>query len=191
MPDRGCVELRDDRSARVLGQPDHGARTYYVPWLATIRVRMRELRAVQLLWRVTQGFRPTTSPERVGAEPGAPPASTRAAPTEAVVARIFADLQRINDAKQSSLILVYLPTLADYMDTERHLAAWRPYVTGEATRRGYQLVDLVEALRSLHPLRAKTLYLPDTHFSVDGNRYVAELLHRGLRASPSLERKLR
>jgi hypothetical protein len=164
-------------------------RAYYVPWLTTLSWRLKELRTVQLVSLVVHGFGPKAAPAKVRATGAPAPIATGAPATEAVVARIFAELQRVNQAKRSALILVYLPELNDYMDADRPTEAWRSFVKAEAARGGYRFVDLVEALRSLPPLRVKRLFRG--HFTVEGNRYAADVLYRTLRESPGVSGKLR
>lgn len=165
-------------------------RAYYVPWLTTARWLLRELRTVQLLYLVAQRFVPKAAPAQMQTGTVSAQVQTGTAPTQAVVARIFAELQRANQAKHSALVLVYLPTSYDYMETDRHTAAWRSYVKAEAIRRGYLLIDLVDVLRSLPPLRVKELF-GGVHYSVEGNKYVADLLYRELRDMPAVSGKLR
>jgi hypothetical protein len=60
-------------------------------------------------------------------------------------------------------------------------AHWREFVRAEARRNGYLFVDIVDELRSYPPQGVKDLFYG--HFSVEGNRYVADLLYRKLKRS--------
>ena len=116
----------------------------------------------------------------LGDRPADPAVRERAdAELRAVVAAIFADLRRINEAKGSQLVLAYLPGAWDYMgdgDTD----AWRAWVQAEAARQDIAFLDLVEELRRLPPTGIDRLYAPNLHFSVAGNRWAADVLQRRL-----------
>jgi hypothetical protein len=142
-------------------------RAYYAPALTTALGTLRELNTVQLLAKVAR---------KVGIENDT--SLDRGQPTEEIVSRIFADLQQVNDAKQSLLVLVYLPTRDDYMGFDPATSHWREFVHAEADKRGYILVDAVDELRSLPPDGIKDLFIG--HFSNDGNRFIADVLHREL-----------
>ena len=101
--------------------------------------------------------------------------------TRTVVARIFQDLARINAAKNSRLVLVYLPGESDYRRDEPP-PSWRSFVTEEAARQRIQFIDLFEPLRRLPPTQIDSLFLPDGHYSVRGNEFVARAIHAALPA---------
>ena len=108
-------------------------------------------------------------------------ARTRAAEdaqVQRVAARIFADLDRINEAKGSRLFLVYFPGAWDYQSDRA--ASWRRFVHEEAERQGIPLLDLVDELRTVPPTEVEGLYAPNLHFSVAGNAWAARVLHRRL-----------
>jgi hypothetical protein len=96
-----------------------------------------------------------------------------------VVAHIFADLRRANDAKNSSLVLVYLPGAWDYR-RDAETDAWRSYIRDEAARQNIMLLDLVEEIRTVPPTEVDDLYAPNAHFSELGNAWAAEVLYREL-----------
>ena len=111
-----------------------------------------------------------------------PDADARTQETErlrAVAALIFADLDQLNTARNSRLVLVYLPGAWDYRpdaDTD----AWRSFVRAEAARRDITLFDLVEELRRVPPTEVDALYAPNAHFSAAGNAWAAQVLYRRL-----------
>jgi lysophospholipase L1-like esterase len=110
----------------------------------------------------------------------APPAEESVAEEDRVlrevVSRVFADLRRVNEAKRSRLVLVFLPGAWDYMG-DPETEAWRGFVGAEAARQGIPLVDLVEAIRHVPPTEVNRLYAPNAHFSVAGNEWAARALH--------------
>ena len=100
--------------------------------------------------------------------------------------RVFDELRRLNERKDSQLVLVYLPMRGDYLDARD---PWRLSMQREAKRRGAVLIDLVEALQQLTESEVAALYIPDGsldypfadgHFNADGNAWVAEQLYAGL-----------
>jgi len=101
--------------------------------------------------------------------------------TRTVVARIFQDLARINAAKNSRLVLVYLPGASDYRRDEPP-PSWRSFVTEEAARQGIQFIDLFEPLRRLPPTQIDSLYLQDGHYSARGNEFIARAIQGALAA---------
>lgn len=98
-----------------------------------------------------------------------------------VVARVFTDLKRANDARGSRLVLVYLPGEWDYRP-DAQTDAWRQFVRDEAARQGITFLDLVEEIRRVPPTEVDELYAPNAHFSVAGNAWAAEVLYRRLAA---------
>jgi hypothetical protein len=101
-----------------------------------------------------------------------------------VVARIFAELRRVHDARGSRLVLVFLPGAWD--DTPLPATeAWRAFVRDEAGRQGIVLLDLVEELRRQPAGEVQGLYAPNAHFSVAGNAWAADVLHG--RLAPMLD----
>jgi hypothetical protein len=100
--------------------------------------------------------------------------------------RVFDELRRLNERKNSQLVLVYLPMRGDYLDTRD---PWRLSMQREATRRGAVWIDLVEALQQRTASEVSDLYIPDGaldhpfadgHFNAEGNAWVAEQLYDGL-----------
>jgi hypothetical protein len=101
-----------------------------------------------------------------------------------IVARVFADLRRVNDAKRSRLVLVYLPGAWDYRPSPE-TDAWRRFVQEEALRQGIIFFDLVQEIREVPSDEIDHLFGPHAHFSLAGNVWVAEVL--GRRLSPVLD----
>jgi hypothetical protein len=103
---------------------------------------------------------------------------------QGIVARIFDELRRTNEAKDSRLVLVFLPGAWDYKPNAG-TDAWREFVRLESARQGIVFLDLVEEIRQVPPAEVDALYAPNAHFSVRGNEWAAAVLHRLL--APLLE----
>jgi hypothetical protein len=106
-----------------------------------------------------------------------------------VAAKIFETLQRMNRAAGSTLLIVYLPTGADYMTPESD--PWRERLRAESEKSGFSYLDLVPALRQLPPERMAAMFLSRTspgggHYSNAGNAWVAERVHDRLLRLPSV-----
>ena len=66
---------------------------------------------------------------------------------------------------------------------------WREFVREEADRQGYLLVDVIEEIRKLAPHSIRALYrldMGDGHFSIAGNRMVADIIYRKLIEFPEI-----
>ncbi|HUQ81739.1 MAG TPA: hypothetical protein VM076_11395 [Gemmatimonadaceae bacterium] len=115
-------------------------------------------------------------------EDGPPPDSVAARnqATRQVLAVLFADLARINKAKNSQLVLVYLPGQSDYK-TDRLAADWRAYIASEAARLGITYIDLVDDIRrDVKPTDLDSFYRDDAHYSTKGNAWVAGAIYKRL-----------
>jgi hypothetical protein len=108
--------------------------------------------------------------------------------TRLIALKIFEDLYKINKTKDSTLVLVYLPILSDYMTDESEL--WRKYLQVESTKRNIFFVDLIDEFRKLPNLEVKTLFLGDGHYTVKGNEYIAHILNKKLLSLPEVSNKL-
>jgi hypothetical protein len=142
-------------------------------WLARRRAlhgpTLRRLAVVRLARRLL----------RLDDAPDASARDHRAETLHEIVPLVFADLQRLNEAKDSRLVLVYLPGAWDYQGSAE-TEAWRRFVREEATRQGIPYIDLVEEIRRVPPTEVELLFAPNAHFSVRGNDWAARALYSGL-----------
>ncbi len=152
--------------------------SYYVPWLITDLRTLARLKSVELVSKIHEKLVGTEDPLTTAAHEQA----------EIVASEIFAKLQRTNREKQSVFVLVYLPTLEDYMG-EKLSEFWRTYVKAQADQNGYHLIDIVPELRRVPPDQVNELFRG--HYSADGNKFVAEALYRKLSEIPEIRRRLR
>jgi len=102
-----------------------------------------------------------------------------------VALKIFQDLQRINQAKKSTLVLVLLPAEVDYMT--KYSEYWREFLYNETAKNGWLFIDLIEEIRNYPPQEVGTLF--KGHYSEKGNAYIAEILYKKLLAIPEISRK--
>jgi hypothetical protein len=155
------------------------------PGLGVIVNRYRPVLSSSRLWQLTERLTRRLDGAR-GASPG------DALPEEEVqrvFARIVADLARANRQKGSMLLLVYFPLRIDA--TTDMSGRWRERVRVTADSLGVPFVDIVEALRAVPAAERDSLYLQPGelsfvraagHFSVRGNRWVADQLRERLLA---------
>jgi hypothetical protein len=114
------------------------------------------------------------------------------------VQRIINDLAQINRAKGSTLVLVHLPLIGDYWDSDAN--PWRERMRTAAAGGAFEFVDLVDGLRRLPADSVEQMFIDNYissgyangfgHYSVAGNAWVAEELHRRLLEIPSFAAKL-
>lgn len=149
-------------------------RAYYLPKLATALNSLMKLNSVDLVRRVASRL----SPEKDAAE----------RQTRAVVSQIFKELNQSDQADHRMTVLVHLPIFSDYVPRAgSETETWRAFVREEADRQGYLLVDVIEEIRKLAPHSIRALYrldMGDGHFSVAGNRMVADIIYRKLMEFP-------
>lgn len=108
--------------------------------------------------------------------------------TRDIAVATFEDVARINREKQSTFVLVYLPTMWDYSGS-RASEAWRTFVQAEATRRGWLFVDVTPELRRVPRQEMESLFRG--HYSEKGNEFVAGVLSRELLRFPEIAEKIR
>jgi hypothetical protein len=93
---------------------------------------------------------------------------------------VFQHLRDINSRDGVPTLFVYLPTQRDLRGDPpvRHMVG---SLTDEL---GVSFVDLTPLLRALPARQAAQMFLPDGHYSVEGNRWVAEVLSAQLAELP-------
>ncbi len=143
-------------------------KSYLRPWLTTDLHELEQLHSVRYFLKPFQKTRRR------------PELSLKADQqhTEDVAARIFADLHDMSRSKGRFAVLVHLPTRDDYFRSE--VDTWGRFVRSEVGENEYLFVDVVEEMRTLPPDRVETLFRQGGHYTAEGNRYVAEVIHRKL-----------
>jgi hypothetical protein len=165
-------------------------RRFYAAWLARLESASEGLRTTELVRRLRGRPRAQRPP------PAGAPAPDDAA--VAVVRKLLDALAAENRAKESQLVLAYLPTPADWKGSESD--GWRRVLEREARERGLPYLDLVAALRRLPAQEVEALFIrPGVlayraaagHLTPKGNAWVAEQVHATLAAQPSIAARLR
>jgi len=127
--------------------------SYLMPRLVSFvyqkRPALAQLRIAQLAERLQ-----TRVPSRRG-----PNAAAVDSATWQVADRVFADLTRVNRAKQSVLVVLFLPTPGDWSGSASD--RWRDWLRQAGVQRGFVFVDLVEDYRAMpHDSIAWLFYKP-------------------------------
>lgn len=166
----------DADSLRLVGVP--------VPRRDRARFARRFARAIQSL-RTAQLTTGLT--RRAGMSEDADP-RPESGGTRDVFARLVGELHRINSAKQSRLVLVYLPAIDDF--TNDGALSWRNETRRIADSLGVTLIDLIPELRKRQKLEVQTMYFSARdemrfvgatgHFNAAGNRWAADVIRAQL-----------
>jgi hypothetical protein len=155
--------------------PDNGQR---MPWLVRNLSVFERLRIVELARPAFRALRPATASGLTAGE------------LADLSGKVFDELRRVCDERGAALVLIDLPTYADY---ENPNELWRARIAREARKRDIPFVDLVEELRDLSRSDAARLYesidtaglrSSETPLSDEGHAWVAESIRRHLRALP-------
>jgi hypothetical protein len=160
-------------------------RSLLAPWIARNRPILKRLRLMQLL----ETFLPESRPEEL----------PTAEATQSVLLKLIEELQAINQLKKSLLAVVFLPTEADYNTDDS--GELRRVLREELTNSGVVFIDLVPEIRTLPRRDIGSLFIPRQsrsskyayaggHYSVKGNRYVAQRLHDALVQIPDFASRL-
>ena len=157
---------------------------YLLPWTTSpYQGAFDELKSVQLL---SQWFFQNQ------AHASRPPIDEPA--VQEVAEKVLEEMYRLNQERGSQLVLVYLPTLADYKpdiktDTRRR------YAQQGAARLGLIYLDLVEDFRKLPEDQIGDLFIPNGaidfpgaagHYSAKGHAYIAKRLYEELLTYPKI-----
>jgi lysophospholipase L1-like esterase len=137
------------------------------------------LRTVQVLGRLRGGSAPAAANR---------PGAGQTDRTVRVVAKLLENLNRLNEERSSSLVLVYLPTLSELYADDANF--WSKTLDRQSQALGIRFVNLVEEFKRLPYEEGRTLYPPSDsgHFNIKGNEYVAKLIYRSLRSHPDTSR---
>jgi hypothetical protein len=161
--------------------PDRGGR---VPWLVRNLSLFEKLRIVALARPALRALRGPSDSDLTVSE------------LAELSGGVFTALQRIADAQDATLVLLYLPTYSDY---ESPGELWRSRIAREARTRGIAFVDLVDELRAMPRSEVARMFEPldvlgprgaDAPFSDAGHEWVAQALRRHLRELPALAQAL-
>jgi hypothetical protein len=156
-------------------------RAYDLSWLIFNSPNLRWLRTVQLLTRGLSktGFMPEPTSRLSKKE--------ISKKTRAVVREIFEDLQRLNEARSSKFILVYLPT-GDELQGNRSQEAVK-FIEAESHALGVPLINVLSTFQSLPYENAVSMFIPKGqvkylaagHLNEQGNEFVARVVYEKLK----------
>jgi hypothetical protein len=156
--------------------------SYRVPGLASSlfyqRVSMGRLATARLVERVRVRLSPSRHVSRESA-------------TWSVADHVFADLARMNRAKNSRLVVVYLPTLKDRVGSAT--TRWRQRLASAASRHDFLFVDLFDDFRDERASVLDSLFLSWDqfgHYSDEGHAWVANRIYPHLMAALQVGRPL-
>jgi hypothetical protein len=118
----------------------------------------------------------------------------------ATIGKVLDELNTLNRAKHSVLVVVYLPTKPIDYDPGGPSEAWRKFMLGECGKRGIPLIDLIGGFQKL-PVTMKdgmyispgaTHYFAEVpgHFDDEGHHYVAQRVYSELTSMPELAARL-
>jgi hypothetical protein len=157
--------------------PDNGRR---MPWVVRNLSVFERLRIVELARPALRALRRPTATGLTAGE------------IADLSGKVFEELERLSQSQGAALVLIDLPTYADY---ENPNELWRERIAREVRERGIPLIDLVEDLRGLSRGDVARLYEPidvgdlrgsETPLSEEGHAWVAESIRRHLRDLPRL-----
>jgi hypothetical protein len=155
--------------------PDNGRR---MPWLMRNLSMFERLRIVELTRPALRALRPRVATGLTAGE------------LADLSGKVFEELSRLSEQHGAALVLIDLPTYADY---ENPNELWRQRIAREVHKRNIPFIDLVEELRRLsrsdvarlyEPIDAGDLRSSETPFSEEGHAWVAEAVRRQLRDLP-------
>lgn len=112
-----------------------------------------------------------------------------------IVFNIIQELKRIAESNNSRLVLVHLPKKSEYVTHGSRPVRWRSLISNYARETDIPYIDLLEDFRKMSFAEVEESFITETefeysgtagHYSVKGNRYVADLLYRRLVSMPEL-----
>jgi len=157
-------------------------------WLLRKQWKLMELNSVKLMKRLIP-YKKYDSAEKNSQQ--------RANKTRQIVLKIFADLQQINLQKNSTLVLVYLPTEKSIYN--KATKAWREFLHDEALKHNLLLVDLHDELFKLPSHEVEKFFIQKDntdylfasgHYNEEGNAYIANILFKKLLSIPEISDKI-
>lgn len=164
-------------------------RGFYVPWLTHVLEGLRKLnsyRLLQGLYERTMSWRSIDDSPRNNNQKSA-----------VLALKVIDELARINRNQKSILVLVYLPTEADYLKDSSDF--WRRLIGAHTAKERIIFLDLIQDFRTLSPEQIRTMFIgrgvldhhfAEGHYTEEGNAYVAKVLHRKLLSEREIMKKV-
>jgi hypothetical protein len=161
-------------------------RRYRAPWLTRSLQAIGSLRLVQAMRRI-DWMRSTSH-----AAPGDLSMAERTdldERTERIVPELLAELKGLNEARSSTLVVVFLPTLYDRDRPD--FARWPAVLERACQALGIPFVNLAEEFDQFSDGEAAQMFVDDGgHYSVSGNWYMARRIYHQIRSIPAATRAL-
>jgi hypothetical protein len=167
------------------------SRPFYTPWLTQNKQTIDELKSVQLLNSLF-----FEGAEEAEAEADDPSTAEDASP-EVIALKILEDLIQLNQAKNSTLVLVYLP---GQNFTGADMKHWRQQVHLASQKHGIIFFDLIDEFKGLSADELAEMFIQEEqakeyngsagHYTIKGNQYVADVLYEKLLALPEISNRL-
>jgi len=155
-----------------------------LPWLERKRLQLQEFRSVKLLGSLVAWAHPARDPFSDG------PTDEQAQ----TVDKTLENLQAIEKQKNSTLLLVCLPSTVHQHEQSGPAPAWRAWIRGESAKRGIAFVDLIDDFHKLPVTMQDGMFIwPGSvhyfaeapgHYNDEGNEWVAKELYGRLLALP-------
>src|SRR5207302_1448347 len=146
-------------------------RGWYAPWATRSVAAIRQLKSYELAVRAIghRRSRQTDGDDDTHDH------------TWEVALKVFQSLHEMNEARKSVLVLLCLPGKADYLSSASEI--WRRRLAAESKKRGWVYIDLITEMRQLAPDQIEELFIPpDGHYTVAGNKWVAQRLYQRISA---------
>ena len=159
---------------------------YYLSWFVD-RARVEAPATLQLTDRVMQKLR-SKQAAKVVAEESTEEDPERETQSQKLLGMIFEDLKRLNEQRESQLILMYLPTL--YELKGKIPQQWMQFVEDRARMLGILFINVFSVFQDLPPEEAEAMFIPSGqmnftgaagHFNNQGNAFVAEIIYEQLK----------
>ncbi|MGA2722299.1 MAG: hypothetical protein ABSG79_07770 [Bryobacteraceae bacterium] len=162
--------------------------------LVSIYQRLDQVRSISVLRRLIRKFKRFT-PARHDAASGVP--SQSAAQQRQVVLRMLDSFRDLDRSRNRVFVFVYLPTEGECYRSESK--DWRQWIGAEASARSIAVIDLLPDFLALPVRQVGEMFIQQDstkyieakgHYSVAGNRFVAERIYSRLLSIPEVKRKI-
>ena len=167
--DKPMLKVKD--GALVIENVPVPMRSYLVPYITRNIKAFNELKIVELIGRLRPG-KEAKEPERDRSYD--------------ISIRVFEALNELNNDRGSKLLVVYLPSPEDFSG---RTDALRRGLRLQLEKMGIHYLNLVDEIRRLPPDLVERVFIPkgsieyfmsEGHYTDDGNRWVAAIIHRAL-----------
>ncbi len=179
--DKPVIDLKD--GALIVRNVPVPKRSYYMSWLTDRWTIFEALRTVDFARRVRRWIgRPALASSEFGKK------DDKARKTRDVLRLLILDLKRLNEERGSELILLYLPTLSDFVPSGS--GGWREVIEEQSRALGVPLINVFrrfqtlayEDILSMFILPGQGTYPGVNHLSERGHAFVAKVIDEELKS---------